>query len=76
MEMVEVSIEKQLDKRLRNLIDEKMEEIVLQVVKRAVPEISYRLIQDGYQADQARGGNGQYMATDYFGLPGPPGNLT
>ncbi len=43
------------------------------LVKRAVPEISYRLIQDGYQSDQARGSY-SFSGLDYFGMPGPPGN--
>jgi len=73
MELVEVSVEQQLEKRLKNLLESKMEEIVLQVVKRAVPEISYRLIQDGYQSDQARDGY-TFTGMDYFGMPGPPGN--
>ena len=81
MEIAQVKIEQQLEKRLRDLLEEKMDEIVHQVVKRAVPEISYRLIQDGYQADQAAGPigpsprdrNWNFPSLDYFGLPGPPG---
>ena len=74
MEIVAITIEQQVEKRLRTLMDERMQDIILQVVKRAVPEISYRLIQDGYQADEAHGGYPNF-AGDWFGKPGPPGKF-
>ena len=74
MEIVDVKIEEHLERRLKQLLDKRMEDAIQEVVKRAIPEMTYALITQGYQNDQPAGA----LDTDGFGysiLQGPPGNI-
>lgn len=77
MEIVDVKIEEHLERRLKELLDKRMEDVIQEVVKRAIPEMTYALITQGYQNDQPAGaGAGLSEATGGFGygiLQGPPG---
>ena len=75
MEIVDVKIEEHLERRLKQLLDKRMEDVIQEVVKRAIPEMTYALITQGYQNDQPAGA----LDTDGFGyslLQGPPGKVT
>ena len=74
MEIVDVKIEEHLERRLKQLLDKRMEDVIQEVVKRAIPEMTYALITQGYQNDQPAGA----LDTDGFGyslLQGPPGKV-
>ena len=73
MDIVDVKIEENLEKRLKILLDRRMEDIINEVVKRAIPELTYSIIQNGYQSDQP------VDSDSFIGSPlvltGPPGNI-
>ena len=77
MEIVDVKIEEHLERRLAELLDKRMEDVIQEVVKRAIPEMTYALITQGYQNDQPAGA-GLSEATGAAGygiLQGPPGKF-
>ena len=76
MEIVEVKIEEHLEKKLMTLLDRRMEDIINEVVKRAIPELTYAMIQNGYQNDQPTGIDGEFSSFGgHMFVQGPPGIL-
>ena len=74
MEIVEVKIEEHLEKKLMTLLDRRMEDIINEVVKRAIPELTYAMIQNGYQNDQPTGIDGEFSSFGgHMFVQGPPG---
>ena len=45
MDIVDIKIEEHLEKRLTVLLDRRMEDIINEVVKRAIPELTYQIDQ-------------------------------
>jgi len=73
MDIVDVKIEENLEKRLKILLDRRMEDIINEVVKRAIPELTYSIIQNGgYQSDQPIRDSDSFIGTPLV-LTGPPG---
>ncbi|CAG5080495.1 Oidioi.mRNA.OKI2018_I69.PAR.g9615.t2.cds [Oikopleura dioica] len=65
-DLVDISLERELMVKVKEMVNSKMDEIIHRVLKRAIPEITYQLIENGgrhpYQSDEPGRSNRDTLA--------------